>query len=168
MRRKLKGFGVGLALATMLTTVANATLTVYEWVPHTSTSDNGSNSSGTFGLDSSLSLSGTVTIDPSGPSTFSFTLGNVTFNIFNGSISLLLDGNLQLDGNATSTSSQNLAVWAPKDSSGPEENVVSLAGDPDFGDWVPVPEPTTMIAGALLLLPFGAGILRILRKSRAA
>jgi hypothetical protein len=32
---------------------------------------------------------------------------------------------------------------------------------------VVVPEPTTMIAGALLLLPFGASTLRILRKSRA-
>jgi hypothetical protein len=32
----------------------------------------------------------------------------------------------------------------------------------------PVPEPTTMIAGALLLLPFGASTLRILRKSRTA
>jgi hypothetical protein len=31
-----------------------------------------------------------------------------------------------------------------------------------------VPEPTTMIAGAMLLLPFGASTLRILRKSRAA
>jgi len=31
-----------------------------------------------------------------------------------------------------------------------------------------VPEPTTMIAGALLLLPFGASTLRILRKSRVA
>ena len=28
-----------------------------------------------------------------------------------------------------------------------------------------VPEPTTIIAGALLLLPFGAGMLRILRKT---
>jgi hypothetical protein len=27
-----------------------------------------------------------------------------------------------------------------------------------------VPEPTTMIAGALLLLPFGASTLRILRR----
>lgn len=35
-------------------------------------------------------------------------------------------------------------------------------------DAVPVPEATTMIAGALLLLPFGASTLRILRKSRAA
>ena len=31
-----------------------------------------------------------------------------------------------------------------------------------------VPEPTTMIAGALLLLPLGASTLRILRKSRMA
>jgi hypothetical protein len=31
-----------------------------------------------------------------------------------------------------------------------------------------VPEPTTMIAGALLLLPFGAGTMRLLRKGRAA
>jgi hypothetical protein len=31
-----------------------------------------------------------------------------------------------------------------------------------------VPEPTTMLAGALLLLPFGASTVRILRKSRAA
>ena len=33
---------------------------------------------------------------------------------------------------------------------------------------VPVPEPTTMVAGALLLLPFGASTLRIMRKNRAA
>jgi hypothetical protein len=31
----------------------------------------------------------------------------------------------------------------------------------------PVPEPTTMIAGALLLLPFGASTLRILRRRTA-
>jgi hypothetical protein len=32
----------------------------------------------------------------------------------------------------------------------------------------PIPEPTTMIAGALLLLPFGASTLRSLRKNRTA
>ena len=32
----------------------------------------------------------------------------------------------------------------------------------------PVPEPTTMIAGALLLLPFGASTLRLLRKRQTA
>jgi hypothetical protein len=32
-------------------------------------------------------------------------------------------------------------------------------------DTLPVPEPTTMIAGALLLLPFGASTIRMLRKN---
>jgi hypothetical protein len=54
-------------------------------------------------------------------------------------------------------------------------------GDPPAGGWAQapramtatfqvtaVPEPTTMIAGALLLLPFGASTLRMLRKSRKA
>ena len=35
-------------------------------------------------------------------------------------------------------------------------------------DVTEVPEPTTMIAGALLLLPFGASTLRMLRKNRKA
>ena len=35
-------------------------------------------------------------------------------------------------------------------------------------DGAPVPEPTTMVAGALLLLPFGASTLRMLRKKRTA
>jgi hypothetical protein len=35
-------------------------------------------------------------------------------------------------------------------------------------DFTPVPEPTTVLAGALLLLPFGASTLRILRKRQVA
>jgi F0F1-type ATP synthase assembly protein I len=31
-----------------------------------------------------------------------------------------------------------------------------------------VPEPTTLISGVLLLLPFGASTLRILRKNRTS
>jgi hypothetical protein len=37
-----------------------------------------------------------------------------------------------------------------------------------WNNTTPVPEPTTMIAGALLLLPFGASTLRFMRKNRAA
>jgi hypothetical protein len=37
-----------------------------------------------------------------------------------------------------------------------------------FDQVVPVPEPTTIIAGALLLLPLGASTLRILRRNRMA
>lgn len=151
---------MGLALAAMLTTVANATLTVYDWVPDASTSDNGGNSSGTLDIDAGV------------VSTFSFTLGGTTFDGFTGTTLILSDGNLQLDGTSTSSSIQSLAIWTPNALSGTDENEVTLGGDPDFGDWVPeaaVPEPSTMIAsGLLLLLPFGAGTLRILRKTRTA
>ncbi len=34
--------------------------------------------------------------------------------------------------------------------------------------YVPVPEPTTVVAGALMLLPFGMGAIRSLRKDRTA
>jgi hypothetical protein len=42
------------------------------------------------------------------------------------------------------------------------------AGQDLIWNVTPVPEPTTMIAGALLLLPFGASTLRVLRKNRTA
>ena len=35
-------------------------------------------------------------------------------------------------------------------------------------EFTPVPEPTTIVAGAMLLLPFGMSTLRMLRKSRTA
>jgi len=38
----------------------------------------------------------------------------------------------------------------------------------DFEPNAPVPEPTTMVAGALLLLPFGASALRMLRKRQTS
>jgi hypothetical protein len=46
--------------------------------------------------------------------------------------------------------------------------VVSVSSVQQSFHQVAVPEPTTIIAGALLLLPFGASTLRILRKNRTA
>jgi hypothetical protein len=39
----------------------------------------------------------------------------------------------------------------------------------DYGDSniIPVPEPSTVVAGTLLLLPLGVSVARILRKQRA-
>jgi len=45
----------------------------------------------------------------------------------------------------------------------PQDRLYSFAANV-----TPVPEPTTLISGALLLLPFGASTLRILRKNRVA
>jgi hypothetical protein len=50
-------------------------------------------------------------------------------------------------------------------SSGNGPYITSYAGSIST---VPVPEPTTMIAGALLLLPFAASTLRMVRKNRTA
>jgi len=48
-------------------------------------------------------------------------------------------------------------------------NINSTQGNVQFDlEATPVPEPTTTVAGALLLLPFGATTLRMLRKSRKA
>jgi hypothetical protein len=46
-----------------------------------------------------------------------------------------------------------------------QEFIILAANTPNL---IPVPEPTTMISGALLLLPFGASTLRILRKKDTA
>jgi len=50
----------------------------------------------------------------------------------------------------------------------PELGFVSISQVQQSFHQNPVPEPTTMISGALLLLPFGASTLRILRKKRVA
>jgi hypothetical protein len=63
----------------------------------------------------------------------------------------------------------NLAIWQVL------SGVSFMTGDGPITSYnftsdslAPVPEPTTMIAGALLLLPFGASTLRIIRKNRKA
>jgi hypothetical protein len=47
-------------------------------------------------------------------------------------------------------------------------NLYTQSGDFAQDQLAMVPEPTTMISGVLLLLPFGASTLRILRRNRAA
>jgi hypothetical protein len=49
-----------------------------------------------------------------------------------------------------------------------EADLVAIVSPDGQSYVVAVPEPTTMLAGALLLLPFGASMLRILRKTRTA
>jgi hypothetical protein len=50
-----------------------------------------------------------------------------------------------------------------------EADLRALVNDNGYQNYVvPVPEPATMIAGALLLLPFGASTIRFMRKSRIA
>ena len=72
-------------------------------------------------------------------------------------------GLLALEANGTGLFHVNVMnLYAYSDGTGVSQPQLA---DPRF---VPVPEPTTMISGALLLLPFGASTLRIMRRNRAA
>jgi len=162
--QKAIGFGAGLALAALLTTVANASL-VYNWV----------NTPGP-GVDPPAA-SGILTLTDGTVSDLTFTLYGITppDNTFAGTAVVLPDQNLTLSGTTTGSGVDSGAIavsWSPTvftalvgENSAYYEDVTSFT---IYGDWVPVPEPTTIIAGALMLLPFGASAMRMLRKRQTA
>jgi hypothetical protein len=80
----------------------------------------------------------------------------------------LPNGDLQLSGSSTGTQNPGGAFivgWLPNGTSSSATEQVVYDNTTITGAWVPVPEPATMIAGALLLLPFGVSTLRM-RKTR--
>ncbi len=165
MKRTLK-FGAGLALAAFLTTAANASLYYFGPPVPMPIAGDGPFAAGQLDYDG-------FTVD-----SFSFTLSTLKGNVlgadtsFSGTVSVLADGNLVLVGLSSGDLS---ATWTiiPGNGKTPDvdQAILNSGSDPGFtfsGVWIPVtvPEPTTLIAGALLLLPFGAGALRMLRKTR--
>ncbi len=102
--------------------------------------------------------------------------------ILNGSTWELAGINYAVDGPYSLTAGGASFIAAMHDQTGLYDGV---SGDPlagpgafyatrisSYQNWIDgitaVPEPTTMIVGALLLLPFGASTLRMLRKNRTA
>jgi len=164
----------------MIPSAANASLEVFTWAPDTTRPlpENFLSSSGTLDYD-------TVNGDISDFSlTYSFLGTDDTYldiyNAYNGT-GLLGDGDLVLNG-FSYDSDAFLGIpdvfWIPTGLPQPDENSATALGTL-FGDWVytstisdnqtaPVPEPTTVFAGAMLLLPLGLGAVRSLRKSRNA
>jgi len=81
------------------------------------------------------------------------------------------DPDASVFGSATLPAGFSLDYAVLGEGSGTPVQVSDGAGQGFFGpnlSFSTVPEPTTMIAGALLLLPFGASTLRILRKQNQA
>lgn len=95
--------------------------------------------------------------------------GGTTYSLANGRFSVYAGAQSARDTAATWLSQVNtsakyagyLLIPAP-------ENQHGLYAQEMFYNVTPIPEPTTVIAGALLLLPFGVSTLRVLRKNRAA
>jgi hypothetical protein len=155
---KIKGVCFGAALIAGMATTASAQVS-YEWVP---------------AAGNLVSSSGSLTFTGGVVNNFSFTEGALgTDNTFDGFPLLgphvLGDGDLQLVGESGGNSGP-IVIWAPNPLSllgGPAENLAVSVPAILSGAWVPVvPEPATIISGMLLLLPFGASTLRILRQNR--
>jgi hypothetical protein len=168
---------VGLAIVTN----ANAGLTpdvTYNWVPDTSVP-----------LGDPSASSGQLVYDPNNNTivNFNFTydksIKDTDYNavgIF-GVFVFLSDGDLGLNGYSTNDKGQKLVTWisaglTPTDEDSANPLLPIFGTPPIFGDWVPetptgntvtpVPEPATVIAGALMLLPFSMCVVRALRRNR--
>jgi hypothetical protein len=125
------------------------------------------------GLSSTWNDSGPTTIDPQ--PAFNFVL--VPLGLTDPTASATLNSGLsQFIGSSTfdlAAALQTTAGWYfTETSAGEFGNFNPYAGGTlqvtyDYTSTA-VPEPTTMLAGAMLLLPFGIGTLRMLRKSRTA
>jgi hypothetical protein len=78
--------------------------------------------------------------------------------------------NLTVSDNSTVTSDASTYLNYVLNNTGTlaETPLLALKSGSTQNYLVPVPEPTTLIAGAMLLLPFGASTLRTLRRSRSA
>ncbi len=98
-----------------------------------------------------------------GPGAFQITGGLQTSGsaVYTDYIADLNEGVLgTLHGSSSSVTGNELVPTDPT-----AQGMILMGG---YANGSPVPEPTTIIAGALMLLPFGASTLRILRKNRAA
>ena len=158
MKTTSKKLLTGLAISTMLTTAVKAELFTWE-------SDSGQ-------YPTLQPTSGTLDYSGGVLNSYSFSYDGWPNpdTSFPGTITVLGDGDLLLSGTSPGDANSPKVVWQGRSQGLGENYAVSYSVSPYpggavIGDWVPtpVPEPTTIV---LLLLPFAASTLRILRKNR--
>lgn len=143
-------FAIGTISGNTATVSGNGTLTIADGAGHNLTGNINWTTIGQIGNGNILNISGIInltSISYSGTKVDLASLANVTAGIETVSFSFA----------GSSPSLASLQAGGITD---------SFAGQ--ISSTSPVPEPTTVIAGALLLLPFGLSTLRIIRKNSAA
>jgi hypothetical protein len=111
--------------------------------------------------------------DTGNPDGFSFTDASGRFEASNGASTAAGTAKSWLDA-ALGATGNHLSISHPLYEGYLLQPVLADGNTPDISvqemlfNITPVPEPTTMIAGALLLLPFGASTLRFVRRNRTA
>jgi len=131
--------------------------------------------SGTIEVSSSTFAPGTYTLvsNPNSPNQAVSPSGSFNYdnNVISGANPFLTYAGLLFEGPNAQTIELNLFS---NGASAPVPNgtyqLYDSTGANLYGNATitPVPEPTTMVAGAMLLIPFGISTLRMLRKSRTA
>jgi hypothetical protein len=177
MKTTLSKFGVALALAAVLTTAANASVIAYGWVAAPG--------------QGSMTAIGILQWDPTTVSGPLPSTANYTFDVYDNGVLVADDSgvlpssiiayslgyvspgsiDLALDGAFTPSGGQWVYQVGNVPSSNEDEFILAGGAATLQGDWVDFPafpEPTTLIAGAMLLLPFGVSTLRTLRRKIAA
>jgi hypothetical protein len=124
----------------------------------------GSATSGSFTVTAGVEIGTTWTLSPGAGSGGGFQWDNLVFPASdpfltsNGLLFKIGSDELNLWGNGPG----NYSLWASNGGG------YTLSSDGGVATITAVPEASTVIAGALLLLPFGASTLRILRRNRTA
>ena len=108
-----------------------------------------------FSFSSDLIASGTTPSDR-----FEFNLTSITETFFGGGIADFSGTGTIVDTTGAFANTAATFTLGFSGSAGESFSMSTVAA--------PVPEPATIVAGASMLLPFGIGALRILRKSRKA
>jgi hypothetical protein len=181
--KAIKYFGLGLALAAGLTSAANAAIE-YTWVY---------GGESTYAAGTTPVSSGSFLYTPGlGPNGSGGTVADFSFSenpggadtaiVVGATFTVLANGNLVISGaypGAIALSGVPLFFNpSPYLGAGPVNggliayNALNQQAVEDNGqiggDWVrAVPEPTTMVAGVLMLLPCGASTLRIVRRKQS-
>jgi hypothetical protein len=161
----IRNIGLGLALAAGLSITANAQVT-YTWVQTAATTP----VIGAPGVPvSDITSSGTITVSGGVVTgTWSDFVNGESTDTINGwaGVTATPQGNgVVLSG----LSSGNLfIVWQGTpayDATVANGGITEAIDNADvFGNWVAVPEPSTMVACALMVLPLGASAVRVLRR----
>ena len=158
------------------TTSARATIEYFEWVNDTAWNLPGTGAIGTLTYDTVNQVVDSISFqDYNSTATYTpdTTYVNGSGHTYAGTGTLMTAApNLILQNRSTGGSEPyHYTGFYWNDNSGLDENKVSFDSTTIEGDWVPytpVPEATTILSGVLMLLPFGASALRILRKRQVA
>ena|ERR1700722_3704234 len=179
--KNFKNLGLAFVLVATLTTAANASIIQYYWVQGTPTANGSAGAGAGNVVNPFITSSGNLLYNTVTKTILSYsfivngaiTIADTLVNPTSPDSTILGDGDLHIGfppGFVFGLPSGG--AWIDGENFGPKDenlfNTLNASSATITGDWVPVPETTTVLAGMLLLLPLGASTLKILRNRKVS